>query len=157
MILKFVREQFPRARFQRIFDATTDGWGANDFHRKCDKKGWTLTIVETTKDFIFGGFTTAEWESPFLGTPKPCPHSFLFSVNEGSKYPITSGGRWAIECWSGWCAVFGTGGYELVIFSDSNNHTKSYCNANRDSFKLPAAEGSEYPSINGGKYNFQLK
>ena len=97
MVIKFVRDQFPRARFQRIYDAATHGWKANDFHRQCDKKGWTLTIFETTEDFIFGGFTTAEWESlPFPGILKPCPHSFLFSVNEGSKYPITRGGTGAI-------------------------------------------------------------
>jgi hypothetical protein len=60
MVKKFVRDQYPQARFQRIYDATTDGWGADDFHRCCDDKGWTLTIVETTKDFIFGGFTTAD-------------------------------------------------------------------------------------------------
>jgi hypothetical protein len=59
MIMKFVREQYPQAKFKRIYDATTDGWGTRDFHRNCDLKGWTLTIVETTKDFIFGGFTTA--------------------------------------------------------------------------------------------------
>jgi hypothetical protein len=86
--------------FERIYDATNPahGWEAKDFHRCCDEKGWTLTIVETTDNFIFGGFTTAEWESPppLSFIDKPCPHSFLFSVNEGSKYPITEGGRNAI-------------------------------------------------------------
>ena len=64
MVIYFVRDQYPQARFRKIFDATTDGWTAKDFHRICDKKGWTLTFVETTKNFIFGGFTTAEWETP---------------------------------------------------------------------------------------------
>ena len=68
-----------------------------------------------------------------------------------------SGDRTAIRCGSGVCAGFGTGGLELVIASDSNNNTASYCNANRDSFKLPAAKGRQYPSINGGEHNFQLK
>jgi hypothetical protein len=81
MVIKFVRDQYPMARFLRIYDASSNGWGAKEFHRKSDKKGWTLTIVETTNDFIFGGFTTAEWESPSPGIYKPCPHSFLFSVN----------------------------------------------------------------------------
>jgi hypothetical protein len=153
LILKFVRDQFPQATFQRIYDATTDGWKSDDFHRCCDGKGWTLTVAETTNDFIFGGFTTAEWESS--GIRKPCPHSFLFSVNEGSKYPITSGGERAISCHSWYCALFGYG--ELVIWGDSNNNTGSWCDANGDSFKLPAAKGSNHPSINGGEQNFQLK
>jgi hypothetical protein len=112
--------------------------------------------VETTKDFIFGGFTTAEWETPTYNIPKPCPHSFLFSVNEGSKYPITSGGERAIVCYIDWCAVFGAY-WELVIESDSNTRTDSCCYANGDSFKLPTAKGSNYPSINGGEEWFQLK
>jgi hypothetical protein len=44
-----------------------------------------------------------------------------------------------------------------VIHSDSNNNTSSYCNANRDSYKLPAGKGSKFPSINGGEYKFKLK
>jgi hypothetical protein len=64
MVLKFVRDQFPDAVFERIYDASRNGWAAEDFHNCCDEKGWTLTIVETTKGFIFGGFTTAEWQTP---------------------------------------------------------------------------------------------
>jgi hypothetical protein len=112
--------------------------------------GWTLTIVETTKNFIFGGFTTAEWQSSCIN--KDDPHSFLFSVNEGSKYPITSGGRDAIRCYGGLCALFGN--WELGIESESNNNTESYCNANRDTFNLQAAKGSFNPPMNGGEHNF---
>jgi hypothetical protein len=89
---------------------------------------------------------------------KPSPHSFLFSVNEGSKYPITEGDRDAIGCYSGLCALFGAGGMELVIYPDSINNTKSWCQANMNSFKLPQATGKDdekdSSSINGGKFNF---
>ena len=153
MVLKFVRDRFPQAIFLKIYDAATDGWGAKDFHRYCDKRGWTLTIVETTKDFIFGGFTTEQWESPWLVLKsKRDPYSFLFSVNEGSKYPIMSVDTKAIICHSDWSACFGWS--ELGIFSASNKNTHSYCYANYASFKLPAAKGSEYPSITGGEFHF---
>ena len=82
-------------------------------------------------------------------------NSFLFSVNESTKYPIIRGDRVAIRCHEGWCAMFGDA--ELVIFTDSNNRTRSWCIANGDSFKLPTAQGSEYPSLNGGEKIFQLK
>jgi BTB/POZ domain-containing protein KCTD9 len=127
------------------------------FHRKCDKKGWTLTIVKTTKNSIFGGFTTAEWESPsgYSNNFKPCPHSFLFSVNENRKFPIMRGGIDAIERRSDLCAVFGD--YELSIYGYSNSTLSSYCLSNRDSFNLPSAKGRKEPSMNGGERNFQLK
>jgi hypothetical protein len=104
MVIKFVRDQYPTARFKKIYDARIDGWGSLEFHKCCDEKGWTLTIVETTDDFIFGGFTTAEWDTSRV--EKLDPHSFLFSVNEGSKYPIARGERNAIYCADYLCAAF---------------------------------------------------
>ena len=41
-----------------LYRATEDGFGVKDFHRVCDKKGPTLTIIKTTTDHIIGGFTT---------------------------------------------------------------------------------------------------
>ena len=45
MVMKFVRSQYHNARFRKIYDASIDGWSSEDFHRCCDKQGWTLTIV----------------------------------------------------------------------------------------------------------------
>jgi hypothetical protein len=45
MVMKFIRDQYPQARLERIYDAVEDGWSAKDFHRCCDKKGWTISIV----------------------------------------------------------------------------------------------------------------
>ena len=83
-------------------------------------------------------------------------------MNEGSKYPITGGDRDAIFCNSGYCALFGgQEGCDLVIKSDSNNHTYSGCSENEPSFKLPPAKGEgceEYSSsINGGNVYFKSK
>ena len=153
MVIKFVRDQYPQARFQRIYDANTDGWKNTDFHRCCDKKGWTLTVVETTKGFIFGGFTTIDWKSP-IGWVYKCnsPHTFLFSVNEGSKYPITGGDKVAVVYNRDYCAMFGGG--DLVIHSESNKNTHSGCYARSASFMMP---GILYPLMNGGEEHFQLK
>jgi hypothetical protein len=141
MVIQFVRDHYPKARFQRIYDAAIDGWKEYDFHRCCDKKGWTVTIVETTKDFIFGVFSTAEWESSPHGRNKAGPRSFMFSVNESIKYPVTRGDNTVIQCNIYCCALFGSAGDELVIASDSNKNIESYCEANRYCFKLPAAKG----------------
>jgi hypothetical protein len=45
MVMKFVRDQFSQARFERIYDANIHGWKKENFHSCCDKKGCTLTIV----------------------------------------------------------------------------------------------------------------
>ena len=160
MVMNFVRDQYPQATFQMIYDARANGWTASDFHAFCDTQGWTLTLVQTVEDHIFGGFTTADWESSDIS--KHDPASFLFSVNEGCKYPITGGGRQAIGCSSQQCAQFGAWRLsDMVIWSESNSNTKSWCYAKRASFQLPAARGEECEmdssSINGGKRNFKSK
>jgi hypothetical protein len=85
----------------------------------------------------------------------------MFSVNEGSKYPITGGDRDAINCDRDRCEVFGKGFCDLVIGSDSNNNSNSGCYTNEPSFNLPPAKGEgceEFSSsINGGKRNFKSK
>ncbi|XP_028397375.1 uncharacterized protein LOC114521156 [Dendronephthya gigantea] len=41
--------------------ATTDGWSASTFHRNCDHKKPTVTIIKVDQ-YIFGGYATASWE-----------------------------------------------------------------------------------------------
>jgi hypothetical protein len=45
MVMNFIRELSPQAILERIYDASVDGWSAEDFHRCCDEKGYTITIV----------------------------------------------------------------------------------------------------------------
>ena len=42
------------------YRASVDGWGAKNFHSKCDDKGPTVVLVQVGK-FIFGGFTDTNW------------------------------------------------------------------------------------------------
>ena len=53
--------------------------------------------------------------------------------------------------------LWGSGATELVIGTDSNNNTASLCQAKRDSFKMLAAKGSQYPTMHREKQQFQLK
>lgn len=45
MVMQFVRDQYPQARFERIYDASTHGWKKENFYTCCYKKGWTLSII----------------------------------------------------------------------------------------------------------------
>lgn len=40
-----------------LYKATVDGWNVTDFHRLCDSKGPTVTLIQTTTGRICGGFT----------------------------------------------------------------------------------------------------
>ena len=51
-----------RSVFLRCWHANTDGWAATTFHRNCDGKGPTVTIIKVN-DYIFGGYTDVSWNS----------------------------------------------------------------------------------------------
>jgi len=44
-----------------LYRASRDGWGASDFHRMCDDKGATVTVVKSSDGYIFGGYTDVAW------------------------------------------------------------------------------------------------
>ena len=51
-------------RFKLLYRASDDGFNSQYFHSKCDGKANTLTILKASESyFIFGGFTTVNWES----------------------------------------------------------------------------------------------
>ena len=53
---------YKMGRWRLLFRASRDGFAAESFHSKCDRKGPTLTVVRSGS-FIFGGFTEAAWSS----------------------------------------------------------------------------------------------
>ena len=40
-----------------IYKASRDGFRASDFHRCCDNKGETVSVIHTTGGYLFGGYT----------------------------------------------------------------------------------------------------
>ena len=73
------------------------------------------------------------------------------SVNFKQKFPIQSENGWqAIWCNSGVGAVFGD--WEIVIRGDGTG----WCDCSYV-YKLPKADGSKYPALNGGENEFKLK
>lgn len=47
--------------FELLFRASRDGYFSENFHKKCDKQGASLVIVETEHGHIVGGFTRVPW------------------------------------------------------------------------------------------------
>ena len=67
-----------------IFRKTRDGSTTEDFHKKCDNQGITITFIETTKGYKFGGYTELEWEKK-EGSKKD-KSTFIFSLNNKQKF-----------------------------------------------------------------------
>ncbi len=76
------------SKVTRLYSGSLDGFKASKFHRLCDNKGPTITLIKSTLGRKFGGFTKQSWES-LNGVYKNDPDAFLFSIDKLTKYPIT--------------------------------------------------------------------
>jgi hypothetical protein len=69
------------SKWKMIYKGTRDGFGAKDFHRKCDNHPNTITII-SANNHTFGGFTSIPWHS--RDTSSYDPNAFLFSLDTKS-------------------------------------------------------------------------
>ena len=64
-----------------LYSTLIDGVSTITFHKKCDNKGPTLTIVKTVDGHIFGGYNPRSWVSESMYNE--CDNSFIFSLSDG--------------------------------------------------------------------------
>jgi hypothetical protein len=114
-----------------LWRGTRDGFGAADFHRRCDGHPNTLTLIADTGGNIFGGFTPVEWESrPRTFTKAdPSMRSFVFTLKNPHDVPprrfalklaeISN----AINCVVTYGPIFFGG---IVVADKSNANSSSY-------------------------------
>lgn len=106
-----------------LFKASRDGFNRSSFHKLCDQKGPTLTVIKSQHDKIFGGYVSKDWASN--GEHVEDLNSFIFSLSENKKYERTSGT--SMYCgsdngvWFGACYI-GTGNVK-----DNWNTDRSSC------------------------------
>jgi hypothetical protein len=78
--------------FSLLYRGTRDGLTNKAFHSKCDEKGCTLTIIETTCGKVFGGYSNTAWSS--TGGYKGANQAFLFTLSGGD---ISSPGKMKLK------------------------------------------------------------
>jgi len=87
-----------------LYRKTRDGSSPYDFHNKCDNKGATITFIETTKGYKFGGYTELQWDQS--ETYKTDQSTFLFSFNHMQKYTARNN-KESMRCFPGDGPSFG--------------------------------------------------
>ena len=80
-----------------IFDSSSNGDSASTFHKLCDYKKNTISLVETTSGHRFGGYTSECFESPDIYIDKKDNLSFVFSLDKMRIYDVIKG-KYAISC-----------------------------------------------------------
>jgi hypothetical protein len=77
----------PNDKWSLLYRATRYDFRSSVFHSKCDNHSNTLTILKAKQtSFIFGGFTTAKWDSS--GYYRSDPSAFLFSLTNKDNAPL---------------------------------------------------------------------
>ena len=101
-IIKWIKQKTNKneIKFEKIFTMSVNGSSSEDFHNYCDNKGPTLTLVKTTKNKIFGGFTPLNWQKTvdYVSVLDKNDETFIFSLNLMKKYDIIDKKRLAIQC-----------------------------------------------------------
>ena len=74
-------------KFNLLYRLTRDGEGCSTFHTKCDGKGPTIIIIQTTSGYKFGWYTSINWDNT-TNNYKKDELAFIFSLNKKKKYKI---------------------------------------------------------------------
>ena len=148
--------EYPESqKWKLIYRATRDGFGAKDFHSKCDSYQNSLVIIKSTNGNVFGGYTQQSWSG--IMKYKADPSAFLFSfINQHNTKLIIkcTHPSYAIFTFSEYGPLFGAG-HDLHIYSNSNTSGGSYSNLG-DSYNHPSYPftSPEAKSFLAGSYNF---
>jgi 2'-5' RNA ligase len=119
----------PNDKWSLLYRATRDGFGSSDFHSRCNGRANTLTIFKAKgSGFIFGGFSSVEWEPYARGGYKSDPNAFIFSLTNGENKPVKikidpNRHEYAIRCDSEWGPTFGR---DIRIFNNANTTMDSH-------------------------------
>jgi hypothetical protein len=72
--------EFGGKRFSLLWRGSRNGFGAADFHGRCDGRAPTLTLIQDTAGNIFGDFTPVKWESDSYRKADPILKCFVFTL-----------------------------------------------------------------------------
>jgi len=123
-------------------EKTTQSW-----HKQCDGKGPTVTIIWANEGYVFGGYTNVPWAS--TGNYKESKESFLFSLTDGKNrkpYQCLPFQRFGYAVYHGMDRIAWGSNHDLGIFLPN----ASYSNIIGSVYKVP--DGFNGQSFLAGSY-----
>jgi hypothetical protein len=149
-------------KWSLIYRGSRDGFRAEDFHSMCNGKFKTLTVIRTTRNFIFGGYTDAAWTAQDITTEDE--NAFVFSLANLDNKPIRMDcvyPPYAIVSNAKIGPIFGAsleyGADTIHIVSEPNKNIGSYATLGGAYTHPNYKKGSsEARSFLAGAYNFHV-
>ncbi len=111
----WLKEDGSDGDLELLYRSSRDGLTAQNFHSKCDSKGRTITIIETTEGGVVGGYTNTAWKSSSRnGNYQYANKAFLFAMSgferpSPIKMKLRNAGLYAIYGQSNCGPIFGMG------------------------------------------------
>ena len=96
-------------KYQLLWQGSTDDYAASTFHSKCNGKGPTLTVVQSDKGNVFGGYTSESWGFGGGGAYKYDATAFVYSLTHKAKCDKQKEPEYSIHDDSSYGPVFGGG------------------------------------------------
>ncbi|KAK8800763.1 hypothetical protein WA158_000088 [Blastocystis sp. Blastoise] len=125
-------------KWKLLYRASEHDYSAKEFHKYCDKKGETVTLIKhighNDHVNIFGGYTDQNWVSPKTGYYISTSHEFVFTLSNEHFIPPTlynytnSNKDYGIDCNATYGPTFG-GGFDIYISDNCHINSNSYCSA----------------------------
>lgn len=154
----FLRSLFGEKRFSVLYQGSRDGFTAEAFHSKCNRKGPTLTLVKSTNGNVFGGYSTVSWGSK--DTFRAAPGSFLLTLRntygtEPSTFSLLEPGcPSAIYDHYAFGPTFGAG-CDLCLWPPFDKSGKSYSNLDANGMKTVGNDDDNDGDGNGADNNIK--
>ena len=73
-------------KFKLLYRSSDHNFSTEKFHKLCDIQGPTITIIQSSHNTIFGGYTSVSWQSDKLYNYVADHEAFLFVIHYDHKY-----------------------------------------------------------------------
>ena len=141
----------PKIEMKLIFKMGENGSKSSDFHKYCDNKGPTLSLITTTKNRKFGGFTPCDWKNSGGYFEDKTGQTFIFSLDLNKKYDLLNGNKQAIYCSSNHGINFGCADLRVnQNLRDGTTYANSQC-------KFLSNQNLELTGGKGENENFEIE
>jgi len=147
-------------QFHLLYSITRDGCGREQFHKMCDNRGPTVTVVYNTQGSVYGGYTSLAWESS-RGQYKRDDHAFLFQLvcsyeKRFRKFHSNKTDKSVYHNYQ-YGPTFGSG-HDLCLFTNNVDHVNGvYVLSNANGCMKPSDsfvyDGVKAADINNGTMN----
>ena len=139
-----------KIKYKLLYRGTRDGMNPSSFHQKCNGIPQTVSIVQTTKGYKFGGYAEKTWEYNINEAWIKDDKSFVFSIDYMKIYNHIEGTE-AILHNNNYGPSFNYCIYLETDFSDNENYTCDKKSANQ----IFQGFNRDY-ELNDGEQNFSL-